>query len=283
VKVCKLGLALLTLFLILAVGFPSSSVQAQAPAPGPRPAAHRIVVTGRGVVNAVPDRVAIVLVAVGTGGTQAAAQQQREVAVQSTVRALAGLGIAPQTIATRRFAGPQRRPRPQRSPSGARPTPPAAPAFIAVARMALSVNTPTLATRVVAAATAGGAARVVRVRAGLRDPSTSHAQALRLAVQHAQADAAAMASAAGVPAPQLVQMEELGFGGSFRGGFGRRGAGGGRSTGRWQGGGWGRGKGRFPQMAQRGRPRFERMRRPGGVTVPQTVPVMAAVRAVYSF
>jgi uncharacterized protein YggE len=274
-------LAVLAAGCVLAAVLPTSAVRAQAPTPSPTrgPGAHRIVVTGRGIVNAVPDRIAIVLVAVGTGATQAAAQQQREAAVQGVVRALSGVGIAPQAIATTRFAGPRGRQRPARSPRGQQPTAPGVPGYIAVARMSLTVNTPALATRVVAAATAGGMARMARVRAGLRDPSSYHAQALRLAVQHAQADAAAMASAAGVPTPQLVQMQEL-QSGRFRRGIGRRGAGAGRFGPRWQGG---QGNGRFPRMAQQGRPRFGGMRFRGRTTVPQTVPVAAAVRAVYTF
>jgi uncharacterized protein len=274
--------AVLAACCVLAAVLPGSSVRAQAPpsGPAPGPGAHRIAVTGRGVVNAVPDRITIVLVAVGTGGSQATAQQQREAAVQGIVRALAGLGIAPQAVATTRFAGPGGRRGPVRSPRGPQPTSPGAPGYIAVARMALTVNMLALATRVVAAVTAGGVARVVRVRAGLRDPSSYHAQALRLAVQHAQADAAAMASAAGVPAPQLIQMQELQSGGHFHRGLGRSGAGARRFRPRWQSG---QGTGGFPQTAQRGRPRFGRMRPRGAAAVPQTVPVTAIVRAVYSF
>jgi uncharacterized protein len=275
------SVAMLVAGLVLGGVLPAPAVHAQTSQPmlpaGPRP--NQIVVTGRGSVDAVPDRLTISLVTQAIRPSQQDAQQQRDAAVQRIVRDVGALGVAQQDIVTTTSVHPQRGRPPAGQQPGQAPVAPAVAGYVAIGRIVVSVNSPALATRVVSAATAGGAARLVRVRAGVRDPSQYHTQALRLAVERAQADAMTIASAAGVSTPRLVQMQEIP--GPSRPGFGRRGP---RPSQGWSGQGIRRpGPGGPHQAAERWRPHRSARRGRRPATIPQTIPVVVMVRAVYTF
>lgn len=250
---------------VLTPVLPGPALLAQTPQPGiaPGPVRHEIVVTGRGSVSATPDRITIALVTGAVRPTLQEAQQQRDAAVAKIVHDVGALGVSQQSIETTTFVRPRRGERfsrERRSP-GSRRT-----GYAAIGRILVTVDSPALATRVVNAAAAAGSTRVARVRAGWRDPSSYHAQALKLAVERAEADAKTIANAAGVPTPHLAQIQEVQPSVQTRRPSGRRGA--------WTS---------RADAQLRGTARPMRTRRSPVPVVPQSLPITATVRAVYTF
>lgn len=185
-----------------AAGTPASTA---APPPIPADAASRspvsgIIVTGRGIVEAAPDRA---IVTVGAQFTRATAQEAQEVTsmtMAQTLRQVMALGIPRERIQTVEIdLFPQRRP-----PAGE------IVGYQAVQRARITLDDLTLVGRVLDAAVASGANLLDGVAFTVRDPGAARTRALAAAVQDARASADALAAAAGLGTPRIVRIEESG-------------------------------------------------------------------------
>ncbi|HKX18343.1 MAG TPA: SIMPL domain-containing protein [bacterium] len=194
--------------LLLALGAGAAYSQtAQAPNPVPgRPPAIRertVVVTGDGSVDATPDRASVALSVIVQRPTAHEAQQQNAATMAQVVRAIVGAGIPQTAIRTTSVSlYPQRRP----DSGGAGPI----VGYQFVNRVVVTVDDISRVGQVIDAGVGAGANGVDSVEWELRDATAYRAQALRLAVQNAQATASTIASAAGVSGLRLIRIEQAG-------------------------------------------------------------------------
>lgn len=198
------ALAAASAALLLLAGNPAGAAPASAPFPPPGVplplgANQTIVVSGRGVVEATPDRA---LVTVGAQVTRPAAQEAQERAsatMNQVLRQITALGIPReriQTVAINLY--------PQRRPSGE------VSGYQAVQRAVVTVDDLGLVGRVVDAAVTAGANLLDGVSFTLRDPAAHRTRAFTAAVQDARTTANAIAAAAGVTISRVVRIEETG-------------------------------------------------------------------------
>lgn len=182
----------------------SQTVQAPpSPAPGGPPMMRErtIVVTGEGMVDATPDRATVALSVIVQRPTAREAQQQSAATMAQVVRAIVAAGIPQTAIRTSTVSlYPQHRP----EAGGTGPI----IGYQAVNRVIVTVDDITKAGQVIDAGVGAGADGVDSLNWSLRDATAARAQALRIAVQNAQATASAIASAAGVGNIRLVRIEQ---------------------------------------------------------------------------
>jgi uncharacterized protein YggE len=192
---------------ILALGW-AAAAYSQTPAPGgPMPdrrsADRKIVVTGDGAVEAVPDRAIVTLALTVVRPTAQDAQRQSAAAMAQIVKQVLGLGLPQSAVRTTTVSlTPQRQPQ----SGGMGPI----TGYEADNRVAVTVDDIARVGQIIDTGVAAGANGVDGLEWELRDPAASNAQALRLAVQNAQATAAAIASAAGVTGLRLVRIDQVG-------------------------------------------------------------------------
>jgi len=195
--------------LLVAVGCAgvAYSQTAQAPMPGPGgPSGARertIVVTGDGSVDATPDRATVALSVIVQRPTAQEAQQQSAATMSQVVRAIVAAGVPQTAIRTTTVSlYPQHRP----DSGGTGPI----TGYQSVNRVLVTLDDITRVGAVVDAGVGAGANGVDSVNWTLRDATAYRAQALRMAVQNAQATANAIASAAGISGLRLVRIEQAG-------------------------------------------------------------------------
>ncbi|HLW48805.1 MAG TPA: SIMPL domain-containing protein [bacterium] len=180
----------------------SQSAQAPpAPGGGPMVRERTIVVTGEGTVDVTPDRATVALSVIVQRPTARDAQQQSASTMAQIVRAIVAAGIPQTEIRTSTVSlYPQHRP----ESGGTGPI----VGYQAVNRVVVTVDDISRVGQVIDAGVGAGADGVDSLNWSLRDPTASRAQALRIAVQNAQATANAIASAAGVGGVRLVRIEQ---------------------------------------------------------------------------
>ncbi len=182
---------------------PASAPPSFVPAPGvpePRLPAQSIIVTGRGTVEATPDRAIVTVGAQVTRPTAQEAQERTSATMTQVLRQVTALGIPRERIQTVEInLYPQRRPQ-SGEISG----------YQAVQRAAITVDDLALVGRVFDAAVTAGANLLDGVSFTLRDPSAARTHAFAAAVQDARATANALAAAAGVTVLRVVRIEEMG-------------------------------------------------------------------------
>ena len=175
------------------------------PAPGGPPAARErtIVVTGDGSVDATPDRATVALSVIVQRPTAQEAQQQSAATMAQVVRAIVAAGI-PQTASRTTTVSlyPQHRP----DSGGTGPI----IGYQSMNRVLVTVDDISRVGAVIDAGVGAGANGVDSVNWTLRDATAYRAQAVRLAVQNAQATANAIAGAAGVGGLRLIRIEQVG-------------------------------------------------------------------------
>ena len=162
------------------------------PAPGGPPMMRErtIVVTGEGTVDATPDRASVALSVTVQRPTAREAQQQSAAIMAQVVRAVVAAGIPQNAIRTSTVSlFPQHRP----DAGGTGPI----IGYQASNRVDVTVDDIARVGQVIDAGVGAGADGVDSLNWGLRDATAYRAQALRMAVQNAQATANAIASAAG--------------------------------------------------------------------------------------
>jgi len=173
------------------------------PAPGRMMAERTIIVAGDGTVEAVPDRAVITLAVTVVRPTAQEAQRQSGMAMAQIVKQLLALGLPESAVRTTTVSlVPQRQPQ----SGGTGPI----IGYEADNRVAVTVDDISGAGQVIDTGVAAGANGVDGLEWELRDASVPSAQALRLAVQNAQATASAIAAAAGVSGLRLVRIEQVG-------------------------------------------------------------------------
>ena len=188
-------------------GGPAGAAPASAPSfvpaagvPAPRLPAQSIIVTGRGTVEATPDRAIVTVGAQVTRPTAQEAQERTSATMTQVLRQVTALGIPRERIQTVEInLYPQRRPQ-SGEISG----------YQAVQRAAITVDDLALVGRVFDAAVTAGANLLDGVSFTLRDPSAARTHAFAAAVQDARATANALAAAAGVTVLRVVRIEEMG-------------------------------------------------------------------------
>jgi uncharacterized protein YggE len=184
----------------------SQTAQAPVPAPaapGGTARGRTIVVAGEGSVDATPDRATVSLSVVVQRPTAREAQQQNAATMAQVMRQVAAAGIPPSAIRTTAVSlFPQHRPQPG---GGEGPI----TGYEAVNRIVVTVDDISRIGQVIDAAVGGGANGVDGLEWSLRDAAAARAQALRIAVQNAQATANAIAAAAGVGGLRLVRIDEV--------------------------------------------------------------------------
>lgn len=180
------------------------SQTAQTPVPPPGAARERtIVVTGSGSVDATPDRAVVGLSVIVQRPTAQEAQQQNAATMAQVVRQIVSAGVPQTNIRTATVSlYPQHRP----DSGGTGPI----IGYQAVNRVLVTVDDISRVGQVIDAGVGAGANGVDGVAWTLRDASSYRTQALRLAVQNAQATANAIASAAGVGGLRLLRIEQAG-------------------------------------------------------------------------
>jgi len=200
-SITRLGMTLGALAVLATLPAASFAQTPSAPGAADR-AARTIIVTGQGSVDATPDQARITMGVEAVRPTAQAAQNAANTVMDQIVRQVTALGIPKEQIRTSSLdLTPQRKPGSDNNPITG---------YVATNRVTVVVDDLRLTGRVVDAAVGAGANEVDSLSFGLKDPSAYRARALRLAVQDAQATAAALASAAAVGPIHLVQVEELG-------------------------------------------------------------------------
>ena len=171
------------------------------PAPGfPFPVGQTIVVIGRGVVEAAPDRALVTIGAQAIRPNAQDAQAQVSSTMTQVLQRVMALGIPRERIQTVEInLFPQRRPQ-----SGE------ITGYQAVQRVRVTVDDLALVGRVLDAAVTGGANLLDGVSFTLRDAGSYRARAFAAAAQDARATANALAGAAGVTIARVVRIEEVG-------------------------------------------------------------------------
>ena len=189
------------------VGNPAGAAPAPSPLPGPTPGAsasifagQAIVVNGRGVVEATPDRAFVNIGAQITRLTAQEAQERVSATMNQVLSKITALGIARDRIQTVEInLYPQSRPQ-----SGE------ITGYQAVQRAVVTVDDLALVGRVLDAAVAAGANLLNGVSFTLRDSAAYRTRAFAAAVQDARNTATALATAAGVTISRVVRIEEMG-------------------------------------------------------------------------
>jgi len=200
-SITRLGMTLGALAVLATLPAASFAQTPSAPGAADR-AARTIIVTGQGSVDATPDQARITMGVEAVRPTAQAAQNAANTVMDQIVRQVTALGIPKEQIRTSSLdLTPQRKPGSDNNPITG---------YVATNRVTVVVDDLRLTGRVVDAAVGAGANEVDSLSFGLKDPSAYRARALRLAVQDAQATAAALASAAAVGPIHLVRVEELG-------------------------------------------------------------------------
>lgn len=189
---------------LLAVGCAGAAYSQTAPAPMPVPGRERtIVVTGDGSVDATPDRATVALSVIVQRPTAQEAQQQSAATMAQVVRQIVAAGIPQTAIRTATVSlYPQHRP----DSGGTGPI----TGYQSVNRVIVTVDDISRVGQVIDAGVGAGANGVDSVNWTLRDATAYRAQAIRIAVQNAQATANAIASAAGVGGLRLLRIEQVG-------------------------------------------------------------------------
>jgi uncharacterized protein len=175
------------------------------PGPGGPPAARErtIAVTGDGSVDATPDRATVALSVIVQRPTAQEAQQQSAATMAQVVRSVVAAGIPQTAIRTTTVSlYPQHRP----DSGGTGPI----IGYQSVNRVLVTADDITRVGAVIDAGVGAGANGVDSVNWTLRDATAYRAQAIRLAVQNAQATANAIAGAAGVGGLRLIRIEQVG-------------------------------------------------------------------------
>jgi uncharacterized protein YggE len=202
------GPALVAAFLVALVlaGNPAGAAPAS-PLPGPAPGGaaptfpgQAIVVTGRGVAEATPDRGLVTIGAQITRPTAQEAQERVSATMNQVLSKVTALGIPReriQTVEINLF--------PQHRPSSGEIT-----GYQAVQRVVVTVDDLALVGRILDAAVTAGANLLDGVSFTLRDPAVYRTRAFATAVQDARVTAMALAAAAGVTISRVVRIEELG-------------------------------------------------------------------------
>jgi uncharacterized protein len=180
------------------------SQTAPAPMPGGPPARERtIVVTGEGSVDATPDRATVALSVIVQRPTAQEAQQQSAATMAQVVSKIVAAGIPQTAIRTTMVSlYPQHRP----DQSGQGPI----TGYQSINRVVVTIDDISRVGQVIDAGVGAGANGVDSVTWTLRDATAYRTQALRIAVQNAQATATAIASAAGVGGLRLLRVEQVG-------------------------------------------------------------------------
>jgi uncharacterized protein len=201
--------ALVTAFVavLTLVGNPAGAAPAPSPLPGPTPGAsassfagQAIVVNGRGVVEATPDRAFVNIGAQITRPTAQEAQERVSATMNQVLSKVTALGIPRDRIQTVEInLYPQSRPQ-----SGE------ITGYQAVQRAVVTVDDLALVGRVLDAAVAAGANLLNGVSFTLRDSAAYRTRAFAAAVQDARNTATALATAAGVTISRVVRIEEMG-------------------------------------------------------------------------
>ena len=194
--------------LLLALGAGAAYSQTTpipSPMPGGPPAARErtIVVTGDGSVDATPDRATVALSVIVQRATAREAQQQSAAAMAQVVRAIDAAGI-PQTAVRTSTVSLY----PQHAPNSGGTGP--IIGYQSVNRVVVTVDDISRVGQVIDAGVGAGANGVDSVEWTLRDATAYRAQAIRIAVQNAQATANAIAAAAGVRGLRLIRIEQAG-------------------------------------------------------------------------
>jgi uncharacterized protein YggE len=185
------------------VAYSQTAQAPPSPAPGGMPMARErtIVVTGEGSVDATPDRATVALSVIVQRPTAREAQQQSAATMAQVVRAIVAAGIPQTAIRTSTVSlYPQHRP----EAGGAGPI----VGYQAVNRVVVTVDDISKVGQTIDAGVGAGADGVDSLTWSLRDATPARAQALRIAVQNAQATANAIASAAAVGNIRLVRIEQ---------------------------------------------------------------------------
>lgn len=171
------------------------------PAPGfPFPVGQTIVVLGRGVVEAAPDRALVTIGAQAIRPNAQEAQAQVSTTMTQVLQRVMALGIPRERIQTVEInLFPQRRPQ-----SGE------ITGYQAVQRARVTVDDLSLVGRVLDAAVTGGANLLDGVSFTLRDAASYRTRAFAAAAQDARATANALAGAAGLTIARVVRIEEVG-------------------------------------------------------------------------
>ena len=195
--------------LLVAVGYAGVAYSQTAPTPRPGPGGppaareRTIVVTGDGSVDGTPDRATVALSVILQRPTAQEAQQQSAATMAQVVRAVVAAGIPQTAIRTTTVSlYPQHRP----DSGGTGPI----IGYQSVNRVLVTADDITRVGAVIDAGVGAGANGVDSVNWTLRDATAYRAQALRLAVQNAQATASAIAGAAGVGGLRLIRIEQVG-------------------------------------------------------------------------
>jgi len=199
--------ALVAAFLVALVlaGNPAGAAPASPPFPAPGGAppsfpGQTIVVTGRGIAEAAPDRSLVTIGAQITRPTAQEAQERVSATMNQVLSKLTALGIPRERIQTVEINL-----YPQRRPSSGDIT-----GYQAVQRVVVTVDDLALVGRILDAAVTAGANLLDGVSFTLRDPAAYRARAFAAAVQDARATAMALATAAGVTISRIVRIEEMG-------------------------------------------------------------------------
>jgi uncharacterized protein len=181
----------------------SQTQPAPMPAPGGPPMVRErtIVVTGDGSVDATPDRATVALSVIVLRPTAQEAQQQSAATMAQVVRQVVAAGIPQTAIRTTNVSlYPQRR----SDPSGVGQI----TGYQSVNRVVVTIDDISRVGQVIDAGVGAGANGVDSVNWSLRDATAYRTQALRIAVQNAQAAANAIASAAGITGLRLLRVEQ---------------------------------------------------------------------------
>lgn len=183
----------------------SQTAPAPMPAPGGPPAARErtIVVTGEGSVDATPDRATVAFSVIVQRPTAQEAQQQNAATMAQVVSKIVAAGIPQTAIRTTTVSlYPQHRP----DQGGQGPI----TGYQSINRVVVTIDDISRVGQMIDAGVGAGANGVDSVTWTLRDATAYRTQALRIAVQNAQATATAIASAAGVGGLRLLRIEQVG-------------------------------------------------------------------------
>ncbi len=198
----------LSLLILVALAPWPSKAQGAAATESTGGRARTIIVTGEGSVDATPDQASLTIGVQAVRPAAQAAQNACNAGINDVINRIMALGIPKERMRT---SGVELVP--QRAPgTGTGPI----TGYAASNRVTVVVDNLGMTGRVVDAAVSAGANEVEGPSFGLRDPSAQRTQALRLAVQNAQATATALAAAAGVGPIHLIRIELVEQGGVSR-------------------------------------------------------------------
>lgn len=176
----------------LAILFAATSLSAQQ---APQPPQRVLNVSGQGMVTRQPDRAVIMLAVESHATTAQDAAQTNARKMDAVHAALRKLGIVAPHVQTVSYGlQPDYQQPDPRSPN---PNTPRIVGYGAQNTVRVEVDSLTLVGPIIDATIAAGANRVDNLSWELRDPESARLEALRMAVEHAHAEADVVASAAG--------------------------------------------------------------------------------------